>query len=201
MSSNLTCEPVAPSGLALELIEHWKIDGTINCYRWLSGKSAKELPWLQIVEISSDYGVHYVTAGASRILDRPGYGTEFCYVADSPDVRNIELLSMVAYLHSKPDHRLGVGHTMNIGRPITPSSTFDRLLVSLPYVFGSDFEYMHCRNGDHVRILWLLPISSGEERLRHAEGLEKLEHLFELAQIDFLDSMRPDVSKRQEDLE
>lgn len=184
------CEAVQPSQLATDLADQLASSIDINFYRWTKGRAAETLPWLQIVEASIDGKAHYLTAGASKILDQPGYGTEFCYIANEKSCDNIELLAMVSYLHSLQSSRLDVGHTMNIGRPIANKSRLDRLLVSLPYPYGSDFEFLHLPDGRHVRVLWLLPISESEERFRHERGLEDLEELFEIHEIDFSNPLR-----------
>lgn len=101
---------------------------------------------------------------------------------------------MVAYMHSKSEHRLSVGHTMNIGRPIEPNSQLDRLLVSLPYPYGQDFEFAHFESGLHARVLWLMPICPGEERICHQLGLDAFEEILESREIDFLDNFRDCVA-------
>lgn len=184
------CEAVQPSTLALDLADHLAHSGDVHFYRWTKGRSAETMPWLQIIEAPMDNKFHYLTAGASKILDGPGYGMEFCYIANEKSCDNIELLAMVSYMHSMQSHRLDVGHTMNIGRPIANSSHLDRLLVSLPYPYGSDFEFVHLSDGSHVRVLWLLPISKSEEHFRHEHGLEQLEELFDTNEIDFSDPLR-----------
>ena len=184
------CEAVQPSLLAIDLADHLTGSGDVQFYRWAKGKSAETMPWLQIIEASIDNKIHYLTAGASKILDEPGYGTEFCYIANEKSCGNVELLTMVSYLHSLPSDRLDVGHTMNIGRPIANNSHLDRLLVSLPYPYGSDFEFVHLSDGRHARILWLIPISASEEKFRHEHGLEDLEELFGMHEIEFSDPLR-----------
>jgi hypothetical protein len=186
-------EVLKPSALAKDVVGHFGSPQSARTYRWTKGASYSSLPDLQIVEMTIGSRTHYVTAGASAILDQPGYGTEFCLIVREPSHSFVELMAMVAYLHSLPEHRLDVGHTMSIGRPIVDSSVLDRLLVSLPYPYGSEFEFMHTSDGEHVRFLWLVPIGAREERFRHDRDLEALEARFEAQELDFADLARPEV--------
>jgi hypothetical protein len=189
----ISCEEVNASALAENVAAHFGASGSARFYRWTKGASFAALPDLQIVEITIGSKVHYVTAGASRILDQPGYGLEFCLIANAPSCTFVELMTMVTYLHSMPEHRLGVGHTLNIGRPIVDASVLDRLLVSLPYPYGSGFEFAHASDGAHIRFLWLVPIGTREAQFRHDHGLEALEARFEEEALDFADLSRPEV--------
>jgi hypothetical protein len=187
------CEDVQASSLSRSLADHFGPADDFRFLRWTAGRSVDRLPWLQVIEAYKDGQYHYLTSGASRVLDRPGFGLEFCFVSRARSCDNVELLAMVAYMHSLPEHRLGVGHTLNVGRPIASGSALDRLLVSLPYPYGADFEYVHTVDGDHARILWLLPISRAEEQYRQEVGLQRLEELFEEAGLDYSDPLRPSV--------
>jgi hypothetical protein len=193
---------VTPSPRALELASHLRRTDqhiqSVTFHRWPYGASSQELPDLQVlVAHSEDEGLssyHYLTAGASDILDQPGYGLEFCFQSNVESDQHIELMVLVVYMHLDPSHRLGVGHTMNVGRPILAGSRLDRLLVSLPYPYGEDFEFVHFADGHHARLLWLMPICPSEERACHEEGLDSLEAKFEEAQVDFLDAFRDCVT-------
>lgn len=158
-------ESVEPSPRALELASHLRhadrhIQG-VTFRRWPYGASSRELPGLQVLvghsQTEGRSSFHYLTAGASDILDHPGYGLEFCFQSNVEAEQHIELLASVVYMHLDPNHRLGVGHTMNIGRPVLPGSRLDRLLVSIPYPYGGDFEFIHFADDHHARILWLMP--------------------------------------------
>ena len=185
---------VLPNSIATEVLAHLgdaelDVDG-VRCCKWLSGASASSLPGLQIIEIKRKSDVLYCTAGASTVVDGPGYGLEFFMLARKTDDVLIELMAMVAHFHSNPEHRLGLGHTLRIGRPIVKGSSLDRLLISLPYPFGPDFEYMHFSNGSHARMLWLVPITQEEEEFRHKVGLDALEELLERQGIPYSDLSR-----------
>lgn len=110
---------------------------------------------------------------------------------DTP--RAVELLAMIAYYHAGPDsQRLDVGHTVSIGEPWLPGSSCDHLLVSLPYLFGPDFELCSWRSG-HARVFWLLPITAAEREFKAAHGLDELEQRFEADGLDYLNPARPSL--------
>ena len=166
------------------------------CFQWMLGPVSKQMPGLSVIEASGeDRGTyfHYLSSGASDVDCGGNTGLEFCFKTADRDSRHIELLSLVAYMHRDPKHHLDVGHTMKIGRPLVPGSILDRVLVSLPYPYGPDFEYVHLSQRRHARILWLVPISESEEALRHSQGLEALEKRFEDEEIDFLDAHRRSI--------
>jgi hypothetical protein len=153
----------------------------------------EEMPDLRALEIkprSEVFANIYVSSGASDVRPRDAEAAEFFLYSKTSAVRHVELLSLVAYMHRFDSHHLDVGHTMNIGRPWEPGSKFDRLLVSLPYAAGRDFELLHVSPELHIRFLWLIPISATEERFRHEHGLEALESRFDEAGIDFTDPNR-----------
>jgi hypothetical protein len=100
---------------------------------------------------------------------------------------------MVAYMHRDPRHHLDVGSTVKMGHSWEDRSDCDRLLVSLPYPTGKDFEILHLPDGGHTRFLWLVPITASEERFRHEAGLEALEKRFEQKGMDFVDARRRSV--------
>ncbi len=101
----------------------------------------------------------------------------------------VELLTVVAHYH-RNGSPLGLGHTVNFGRPWLPRSACTHGLVSLPYLDGPTLEWME---EPEVRFLWLIPITPRELELKTKEGLEALEERFERAQFDYLDPMRSSV--------
>lgn len=71
--------------------------------------------------------------------------------------QHIELLTIVAHYH-RTGASLGIGHTVNFGRPLLPMSACEYGLISLPYLDGPALEYLNTADGD-VRFLWLVPIT------------------------------------------
>lgn len=168
-----------------------------GCYQWMAGPVSAKMPQLRVIQAQSEDGksfFHYLTAGASDVDCGGNFGIEFCLRAATQDSRYIELMSLVAFMHRDPAHHLDVGHTVKIGRPLLAGSKLDRVLVSLPYPYGPEFEYLHISPSRHARLLWLVPITAEEEAFRHSEGLEALERRFEMSEIDFLSTNRPSVA-------
>lgn len=107
----------------------------------------------------------------------------------APDFGAAEILTAAAHYH-RTGAPLGLGHTVNFGRPWFPESSCDHGLVSLPYLDGPGLELIE---DPAVRFLWLVPITSSELRFKKDRGLEALEQRFEEAQFDYLDPFRPSV--------
>jgi len=109
----------------------------------------------------------------------------------SPRVRLelVELLTMVAHYH-RTGRRLGLGHTVNFGRPWLEGSQCTRGLVSLPYLDGPALEW---HEAPSIRFLWLIPITEAELQFKKQRGLEALEDRFERQQFDYLDPARASV--------
>jgi len=131
----------------------------------------------------------YATLGASAVRS-DAHGTEFFLL--SPDSQDIhcETLTMTAFYHAgEMEQRLGLGHTVPIGRPWCPGSMCDHLLVSLPYPFGPALEECTVRGG-HVQVLWLLPITESERDFKAEHGLEALEERFEEAELEYWNPTR-----------
>lgn len=111
----------------------------------------------------------------------------------SPDQEGglVELLTVMAHYH-RTGAPLGVGHTVNLGRPWMPGSECTHALVSLPYLDGPSLEWMPDRS---VRFLWVIPITLAERNFKIAHGLNALEDRFESTRFDYLDPHRPSVIK------
>jgi len=101
----------------------------------------------------------------------------------------VELLTVTAHYH-RTGSSLGLGHTVNFGRPWRPGSACTHGLISLPYLDGPRLEWLL---EPRVRFLWLVPITASELLFKKQHGLEALEERFEAAQFDFLDPLRASV--------
>lgn len=133
----------------------------------------------------------YATCGMSQPEDEERIELHLMArpTADGPRPELVELLTVVAHFH-RTGSRLGLGHTVNFGRPWLPGSSCTHGLVSLPYLDGPDLEWL---DAPRVRFLWLIPITEAELQLKKAQGLEALEERFEAARLDYLDPGRPSV--------
>jgi hypothetical protein len=103
---------------------------------------------------------------------------------------HVELLAAIGHYH-RTGQRVGLGHTINFGRPWMTGSCCDYGLISLPYMDGPAIENFHCLELERVvRCLWLIPITRAERDFKIANGLEALEKRFEEANVNYLDPMR-----------
>jgi hypothetical protein len=109
------------------------------------------------------------------------------------DDLHVELLTVVAHFHVTGE-RLGLGHTVNFGRPWIVGSRCDHGLISLPYLDGPTLETFQCPDfANPIEFLWLLPITKKERDFKKANGLEALERRFEAAQFNYVDPTRKSV--------
>jgi hypothetical protein len=109
----------------------------------------------------------------------------------------VELLTVVAHFH-RTGERLSVGHSVNFGRPWLPGSRCTFGLISLPYLDGPDLEVLHSSAFKRdVRCLWLIPLTAREVEFKKGRGIEALEDLFQQANFNYADPLRPDVTTHQ----
>ena len=104
---------------------------------------------------------------------------------------HVELLTAIAHYH-RNEVQLGLGHTVNFGRPWMPGSQCDHGLISLPYLDGPDLEILELDNNT-VHFLWLIPITKDELEFKKQNGLEALEKEFDRHEFNYLDPMRDGV--------
>lgn len=167
----------------------------VHFHRW-PGPVETRLPGFRVMVVEPGPRTKlwtYVSMGAHQVR-HDEHAWEFFVLAQQPADAHVELITMTAHYHanSDPTFRLGLGHTLPIGRPWLPGSSCDHLLVSLPYPLGPELE--RCNDGDgHVQVLWLLPITEAEREFKKAQGLEALEQQFDKARIEFWDPHRPSV--------
>jgi hypothetical protein len=105
----------------------------------------------------------------------------------------VELLTVIAHYHRNVE-KLGVGHTINFGRPWLAGSRCDHGLISLPYLDGPSIE--ECRsqgNNQVIRCLWLIPITLCDQEYKKAKGLTALENKFEEIRFNYVDPHRSSV--------
>jgi len=99
-----------------------------------------------------------------------------------------ELLVATAHYH-RTGQELGLGHSVNFGRPWWPGSHCDRGLVSLPYLDGPHLERLETY-GETVRFLWLIPVTKSEVDFKKESGFEALEKKFDEGRLNYLDPLR-----------
>lgn len=131
----------------------------------------------------------YATAGMSQPGD--DLPVELHLFSPKPSQSHVELLTAIAHYH-RNEAQLGMGHTVNFGRPWMPGSLCDHGLISLPYLDGPDLEILEIEDNT-VHFLWLIPITRHELEFKKKNGLEALEKEFDKHNFNYLDPLRDDV--------
>lgn len=132
----------------------------------------------------------YATCCMSQPRDEEPLELHLFAGAQRPEL--VELLVATAHFH-RTGGRLGLGHTVNFGRPWVAASSCDHGLISLPYLDGPSLEKLSLADGSIVRFLWLLPITKSELEFKKRFGVEALETRFEASGFDYVDPQRPPV--------
>ena len=128
----------------------------------------------------------YATVGMSQPSEPNA--TELHIFAPEASPSIVELLYATAHFH-RTASPLGVGHSVNFGRPWLPGSSCDHGLVSLPYLDGPRLEDAWI-DGVPVRCLWLIPITASEVAFKRSEGLDALEARFDDGPIEYANPLR-----------
>jgi len=130
----------------------------------------------------------YATCGMSVETDENSL--EIHLFSPVQATEHVELLTVIAHYH-RTAARLGLGHTVNFGRPWLPGSHCSSGLISLPYLDGPDLEFLrHSELKQDVRFLWLIPITVEEVRYKKEHGLGSFENLLETGNVDYVDPLR-----------
>jgi hypothetical protein len=112
-----------------------------------------------------------------------------CRPDDSERTNLAEILTAIVHYH-RTGSELGLGHTVNFGKPWVAGSACTYGVLSLPYLDGPDLEWLEA---PRVRFLWLIPATHAEIEFKKARGMEALEERYETAQFNFLDPFRASV--------
>ncbi len=103
----------------------------------------------------------------------------------------VELLVATAHYH-QTGVPLGLGHTVNLGKPWSQASNCDHGLISLPYLDGPELETLNI-GSIGVKFYWLIPVTAAEVAFKKINGLEALEELFERSDFEYANPGRPSV--------
>lgn len=166
----------------------------IKEYEWTLGPIASSISNFRVAEVCSgaaDEPWIYSSCGAWKVQTAEDSRYEFFLMAPLDNAAHVETLTMLANYHA--DERYGVrpGAIINLGRPLVDGSSCDHLLVSLPYMHGTNFEWLGLASDlPKIRFLWLVPITAREAALANSAGVEALEVLFEERGMDVLDFSR-----------
>ncbi|MBL8955162.1 MAG: suppressor of fused domain protein [Myxococcaceae bacterium] len=130
-----------------------------------------------VFRIVSFGGAVYATCGLSDAVGALELILEAPAAAATEPV--VELLAAAARHHLEVDW-LGVGHTLDFGRPWLPGSQCTHGLITLPRLDGLDRL-----EAPAVRVLQLVPITAAEHALKMTDGLDALEERLE--KLDWAD--------------
>lgn len=158
----------------------------IKGFTWALGRIVEELPDFQVFQVIPNHEDEpwvYVSSGIGQFL-----GQEFFIISPFETPEHIETLAMLASASMHYPDRFQLRKTVNIGRPWVEQSSFQHFLISLPYPYGQELEYM-----DNVRFFWLLPITQPERLFLNTHSVEDLETRFDELGIDYLDINRASV--------
>jgi Suppressor of fused protein (SUFU) len=126
------------------------------------------------------------SVGMSQLEDAERIELHMLAPHDTSHAHIVELLTVVAHYH-RTGQRVGLGDSVNFGRPWLPSATCSYGLVSLPYLDGPKLEWSE---NPRTRFLWLVPITERERAFKKEHGVEALEATFEARGLDHLDVTR-----------
>ena len=161
-----------------------------EAFSWNHGPIVESIPSFRVLRIEprgeADPWI-YLTLGAWEATKESRHGFEFFLLAPFESPYHVETLAALADYHV--DEPLRLGQTLELGRPWLEGSAPDAFFVTLPYQFGPDFEQCDA-DGQHVQILWLLPITRDETAYLRTHGYEAFEHLLESSGADFADPAR-----------
>jgi len=188
MSTAYTCDSI--------LREHyervWKKSATEH--HWTKGPISELPSGFSVLEFAPGQGRElwtYATCGMSDASDETPL--ELHLFSPVRAALHVELLTVVAHYH-RTGARVGLGHTIDFGRPWLPGSRCSFGLISLPYLDGPSLEILrHPLYARDVRLLWLIPITAEEQELKKGQGLAALEDRLEAANFDYADPLRSSV--------
>jgi hypothetical protein len=190
----LKTQVMAPSKDIEQIVAHYEKawGSNMQSRHWSSGPTWQLPPDFQILVFppTQNPGMwKYATCGMS--LQGDANPIELHLLSKIESDAHLELLTMAAHYHLTCDY-LGLNHMVNIGHPWLPESQCDRGLLSLPYLYGPDLEWLEMA-GRRVRFLWFLPITASEAQFKKDHGIDALEDRFEAGNFDYLDPLRKSV--------
>ncbi len=129
----------------------------------------------------------YATCCMSQASDAVPVELHIFSPYQSDDV--LELLTSVAHYH-RTGCLLGLGHTMNFGRPWISDSECDHGFISLPYLDGPKLEALTIDGRRIGSFYWLIPVTHAEVEYKITNGADVLEKKFDEAKFDYLNPNR-----------
>lgn len=164
--------------------------------QWRLGSRSSDMPKLSVCvfEPTAERALWvYATSGFPDSVER-AYGIELFTLSPIESCLHIELFAAIAHLQWS-GHVIDIGVTVNLGRGWLPKSRLSHGLISLPYTYGPDLEYFSSSETEQrsTRCLWLIPISESERNFKKSHGLNSLESLFQVKEIEYWNPDRDPV--------
>jgi hypothetical protein len=174
-----------------EIIQHyekqWKNNGKM--YLWDRGNFEK-LPYdFRVLEFAPNNLRNmwtYATCAMSQPDDEKRI--ELHLFSSKRDEGLIEVLTAIAYYH-RNTAKIGLGHTVNFGKPWQDESLCEYGFVSLPYLDGPSLENLE-NNRSLIKCYWLIPVTENEVDFKSKNGVEELEYKFDEAGLDYINPNR-----------
>jgi len=168
----------------------WRIASTLSEY---AHGPIHQLPDDFRVAVYPPFGERMLWTYATTGMSQPSDPVRLEAFILSPQVTEAvaELLYAMAHFH-RTGARLGIGHTVNFGRPWLPGSLCDHGLLSLPYLDGPKLENGTAR-GRTFTVAWLIPVTPAEVALKVRDGLDALESIFDQCEFDYANPARRSV--------
>lgn len=178
-----------------EIISHYENS-------WGKDWSLIDFPKSPASPLPSDFGIleflprpgremwTYATCGMS--FGRPENMLELHMFCNSRNPDAGEILAACAHYHLTAQ-QLGVGHSVNFGKPWAEGSSCDFGVVSLPYLDGPNLEVLVNGRGDEILFLWLIPVTRSEVEFKKEHGFKALEDLFEEKNFNYANPLRAAV--------
>lgn len=133
----------------------------------------------------------YGTCCMSQPTDKPPI--ELHMFAPGPSDLHVEVLTALAHYHHT-GRNIGLGDSVDFGRPWLPGSECSFGLISLPYLDGPRLENLVIPDlGVVVKCYWLVPITEKEVEYKKQSGVEALESKLEDSHFNYLDPARKSV--------
>src|SRR6185312_5074247 len=113
------------------------------------GPVQESLPGFRILSLVSrneQRPVIYLTLGCFASEANEHIRHEFFLIAPSVENALKRTLSMLAHFHADERFRLDVGSIVSIGEPWLPESQCDHFLISVPYPYGPELEWLELQN-------------------------------------------------------
>jgi hypothetical protein len=161
----------------------------------MRGPARERMPCFSVLSFSPRQGRRlwtYATCGMSAGL--ADHRVEIHIFSPIASLRHVEALTAIAYYHAT-ERRIGLGDTVNIGRPWLAKSLCEYGLISRPYLDGPKIENCDSAHDEpQTQCLWLIPITLKERDFKIHSGLESLERKFQSSNFKYADPSRESVA-------